>query len=171
MPAISVKTETVNSDTPDGTNDAENLTVSNSGDETLTFSVEPNDWFTLTNLDADANSSVGYQFKSKTDYDEIKYDWVDITDNADAHQDYSYYVDKTDFYEVELPFEFPFYGKKYKTMYIYNTGFVSFSEQIDYKESPAPPATFPSTATLYKHLIAPFSANHPYDAASSAGPY
>lgn len=170
-PAISVTPETVNIDTPYGTNAAENLTVSNSGDETLTFSVEPNDWFTLTNLDADANSSVGYQFKSKTDYDEIKYDWVDITDNADAHQDYSYYVDKTDFYEVELPFEFPFYGKKYKTMYIYNTGFVSFSEQIDYKEFPAPPATFPSTETLYKNLIAPFWGNHTMDAASSAGTY
>ena len=124
-PEISVTPESVTVDTPYGTDMAQTLTVNNGGNEALTFSVEPNAWFNITNLETDENSSLGYIYKSKTDYDEIEYNWIDITNDPETeHQDFTYYIDKTDYYTVELPFEFPFYGKKYKTMYIYNTGFI-----------------------------------------------
>ena len=61
---------------------------------------------------------------------------------------------------MELPFDFPFFGKNYKTMYIYNTGFVSFSEHTDYKEFPEPPSQIPTTDTFYTNIIAPFWGNH-----------
>ena len=171
-PEISVTPESVTVDTPYGTDMAQTLTVNNGGNEALTFSVEPNAWFNITNLETDENSSLGYIYKSKTDYDEIEYNWIDITNDPETeHQDFTYYIDKTDYYTVELPFEFPFYGKKYKTMYIYNTGFVSFSQHEDYKEFPAPPATFPTTETFYTNIIAPFWGNHSMDVSTTNGTY
>lgn len=171
-PEISVTPQTVTVDTPYGTNVSRTLTVNNAGNEALTFAVEPNDWFNLTDLTTDGNSSLGYIYKSKTDYDEVSYDWIDITADPEAeHQDFTYYLDKTDYYTVELPFEFPFYGKKYKTMYIYNTGFVSFSQHEDYKEFPVPPATFPTTETFYTNIIAPYWGNHTMDVSSKNGTF
>lgn len=171
-PEISVTPQTVTVDTPYGTNVSQTLTVNNAGNEALTFAVEPNDWFNLTDLTTDGNSSLGYIYKSKTDYDEVSYDWIDITADPEAeHQDFTYYLDKTDYYTVELPFEFPFYGKKYKTMYIYNTGFVSFSQHEDYKEFPVPPATFPTTETFYTNIIAPYWGNHTMDVSSKNGTF
>lgn len=171
-PEINVTPESVTVDTPYGTDMAQTLTVNNGGNEALTFSVEPNAWFNITNLETDENSSLGYIYKSKTDYDEIEYNWIDITNDPETeHQDFTYYIDKTDYYTVELPFEFPFYGKKYKTMYIYNTGFVSFSQHEDYKEFPAPPATFPTTETFYTNIIAPFWGNHSMDVSTTNGTY
>lgn len=85
---------------------------------------------------------------------------------------YAYYIDKTDFKKVELPFEFPFYGKKYKEMYIYNTGFVSFDAPVeDYKQFPEPPASLPTTETFYTNIICPFWGNHSMNTPSSDGVY
>ena len=171
-PEISVTPQTVTVNTPYGTNVSQTLTVNNAGNEALTFSVEPNDWLNLTDLTTDDNSSLGYEYKSKSDDDNVDYDWIDITSDPEAqHQDFTYYLDKTDYYTVELPFEFTFYGKKYKTMYIYNTGFVSFSKHEDYKEFPAPPATFPTTETFYTNIIAPYWGNHTMDVSTANGTY
>lgn len=148
------------------------LQVSNAGNEPLTFNIEPSDYVTLTDQLADENSSVGYVYKSATDYSDISYEWVDLTaDPAAEHKDMTYYLDKTDYHKVELPFEFPFYGKKYRTMWICNTGFVSFSEHADYKEFPAPPTQLPSTETFYTNIIAPFWGNHSMDTSEESGTY
>lgn len=150
----------------------EDLLVSNAGNEALTFNVEPSEYVTLTDQTADENSSVGYVYKSKSDYSDIAYDWIDLTKDPDAvHKDLTYYLDKTDYHKVELPFEFPFYGKKYKTMWICNSGFVSFSEHTDYKEFPEPPAGLPSTETFYTNIIAPFWGNHSMGSAEEDGTY
>ena len=102
----------------------------------------------------------------------MPYNWVDITSDYTEHMPYSYYIDQTDFKKVTLPFEFPFYGKKYKDMYIYNTGFVSFDAPVeDYKQFPEPPASLPTTETFYSNIICPFWGNHSMNTPSSDGVY
>lgn len=171
-PEIDVNPDALTLTTDCGTDIAQTLTVNNAGNEPLTFSIEPNDWFDLADLETETTAEIGYQYKSKTDDDNVVYDWVDITNDPEAtHQDFTYYLDKTDYYTVELPFEFPFYGKKYKTMYIYNVGFVSFTQHEDYKEFPTPPTELPTDGTFYTNIIAPFWGNHTMDVSTKNGTF
>lgn len=164
--------ESLEAVTPYGTNVEKTIQVTNEGDENLTFSAEPASWFSASDLEATGKSSVDYVFKSKLDGFDIPYNWVDITNDYTEHMPYAYYIDKTDFKKVELPFEFPFYGKKYKSMYIYNTGFVSFDAPVeDYKQFPEPPASLPTTETFYTNIICPFWGNHSMNTPSSDGVY
>lgn len=164
--------ESLEVETPYGTNVEKTILVTNEGDENLAFSVEPASWFSASDLEATGKSSVDYVFKSKLDGFDIPYNWVDITNDYTEHMPYAYYIDKTDFKKVELPFEFPFYGKKYKSMYIYNTGFVSFDAPVeDYKQFPEPPASLPTTETFYTNIICPFWGNHSMNTPSSDGVY
>lgn len=172
VPEWSLSPESIDESTPYSVNINKDLTITNNGNETLKFSVEPSLWVDMTDLTSNENSSIEYICKSASDYSDIEYNWIDLTSDPEAtHQDMSYYLDKTDYYKVELPFEFPFFGKKYKTMYIYNTGFVSFSEHTDYKEFPEPPAEIPTTETFYTNIIAPFWGNHTMGTAEDDGTY
>ena len=164
--------ESLEVETPYGTNVEKTIQVTNEGDENLTFSAEPASWFSASDLEATGKSTVDYVFKSKLDGFDIPYKWVDITNDYTEHMPYAYYIDKTDFKKVELPFEFPFYGKKYKEMYIYNTGFVSFDAPVEnYKQFPEPPASLPTTETFYTNIICPFWGNHSMNTPSSDGVY
>ena len=164
--------ESLKVETPYGTNVEKTIQVTNEGDENLTFSAEPASWYTASDLEAKGNSTVDYVFKSKLDGFDVPYNWVDITNDYTEHMPYAYYINKTDFKKVELPFEFPFYGKKYKSMYIYNTGFVSFDAPVeDYKQFPEPPASLPTTETFYTNIICPFWGNHSMNTPSSDGVY
>ena len=164
--------ESLKVETPYGTNVEKTIQVTNEGDENLAFSVEPASWFSASDLEAAGKSSVDYVFKSKLDGFDVPYNWVDITNDYTEHMPYAYYINKTDFKKVELPFEFPFYGKKYKSMYIYNTGFVSFDAPVeDYKQFPEPPASLPTTETFYTNIICPFWGNHSMNTPSSDGVY
>ena len=173
VPVMAVNPESIEETTPYGKNVYKSLTVSNSGDENLQFTVEPDTWFHVTDLEADDQTAkVDYVFKAKSEGDDVAYDWQDITEDYTEHMPYSYYIDKTDYKKVELPFEFPFYGKKYKYMYIYNTGFVSFDAPVeDYKQFPEPPISLPSTDTFYSNLICPFWGNHSMGTSSADGAY
>ena len=164
--------ESIEEETAYGTNIAKTIQVTNEGDENLTFSAEPASWYTASDQAADDKSTIDYVFKSKLDGFDIPYKWVDITNDYTEHMPYAYYIDKTDFKKVTLPFEFPFYGKKYKEMYIYNTGFVSFDAPVeDYKQFPEPPASLPTTETFYTNIICPFWGNHSMNTPSSDGVY
>ena len=164
--------ESLKVETPYGTNVKETIQVTNEGDENLTFSAEPASWYTASDLEANGNSTVDYVFKSKLDGFDVPYNWVDITNDYTEHMPYAYYINKTDFKKVTLPFEFPFYGNKYKEMYIYNTGFVSFDAPVeDYKQFPEPPASLPTTETFYTNIICPFWGNHSMNTPSSDGVY
>lgn len=172
-PGWSITPEALDITTPYGVNVEKTISVTNSGNETLEFGILPDGWFKVDDLTAnDKETSVNYTFKSKSDGDDVAYDWIDITTDYDSHQPLSYYLDKTDFYTLELPFEFTFYGKKYKTAYVYNTGFVSFDKpETDYKQFPEPPAAIPTTDTFYKNIIAPFWGNHTMGSTSTDGTY
>ena len=164
--------KSIEEETPYGTDVVKTIQVTNEGDENLTFSAEPASWYTASDQEATDKSTVDYVFKSKLDGFDVPYKWVDITNDYTEHMPYAYYIDKTDFKKVELPFEFPFYGKKYKEMYIYNTGFVSFDAPVeDYKQFPEPPASLPTTETFYTNIICPFWGNHSMNTPSSDGVY
>ncbi len=171
-PVWSATPDVVEVETPYGENIKQNITVTNTGDEPLTFAAEPDTWYRSLDVAEEGKSMVDYVFRSKSDGFDVPFNWVDITEDYTEHMPYSYYIDKTDFKKVTLPFEFPFYGKKYKEMYIYNTGFVSFDEPVeDYKQFPEPPASLPTTETFYSNIICPFWGNHSMNTPSADGVY
>ena len=172
-PLWSVSPEAIEEETPYGVNVVKNdIKVTNNGDENLTFSAEPATWYRALDVEEEGDSQVDYVFHSKSDGFDVPFEWVDITSDYTEHMPYSYYIDKTDFKKVTLPFEFPFYGKKYKEMYIYNTGFVSFDAPVeDYKQFPEPPASLPTTETFYSNIICPFWGNHSMNTPSTDGVY
>ncbi len=171
-PQWDINVESIEATTDYGVDVETSVVVTNNGNEDLKFTIVPNSVISVKDNTIDETTSIDYVYKSGTDYSEITCEWIDLVSDPDAvHQDMTYYLDKTDFYTVELPFEFPFYGKNYSTMYIYNTGFVSFSEHTDYKMFPEPPASIPTTDTFYTNIIAPFWGNHTMGSTSEDGTY
>ncbi|MBQ7941226.1 MAG: S8 family serine peptidase [Muribaculaceae bacterium] len=158
-------TETVES----GAELTKELTVSNSGDENLVFSVLPGAFTNIIDNNP-GDADVSYAYKTAVDDENIAYEWVDIeTTGLGEQYNFSYY-NQNDYTTVELPFEFPFYGKKYTEMYIYNTGFVSFTKRDDQNMWPEPPAVFPG-GSIYTNIIAPYWGLHTMDVSKTAGTY
>lgn len=157
--------ETVESGTPLH----KELTVSNNGNETLLYAITPDPLVRMT-LPDNADASTTYSYAFSGDDSSVKFDWVDIeTNGLGTQHDMSYY-NLHDYVAVDLPFEFPFYGKKYSRMYIYNTGFVSFTERHDDRLWPEPPGDFPQ-GSVYTNIIAPYWGLHSMDQTKTAGTY
>lgn len=157
-------TETVES----GAELKKDLTVTNTGDEDLTFSLISGSFTTVTDANA-SEGKVSYIYKSAVD-GEAEFEWVDIeTTGLGEQYNFSFY-NENDYTTVTLPFEFPFYGEKYTEMYIYNTGFVSFTKRDDQKIWPEPPAVFPE-GSIYTNIIAPYWGLHTCDQSKTAGTY
>lgn len=158
-------TETLESGTPL----VKELTVTNSGNEPLTYAITPDPLVRLTLPDnPDAVTSYDYSFSG--DDSNVKFDWIDIETNGLGTQHGMTYYNLHDYVEVELPFEFPFYGRKYNKMYVYNTGFVSFTERHDDRIWPEPPAEFPE-GSVYTNIIAPYWGMHTMDQTRTAGTF
>lgn len=148
---------------------ARTFTVSNSGNETLRYSVKGDEMVSLT-LPEKENATTSYSYASSLDNTGVKFAWQDIeTTGLGTHNNLSYYM-MHDYVAVELPFDFPFYGKKFNKMYVYNTGFVSFTERHDDKLWPEPPAEFPA-GSVYTNIIAPYWGLHSMDETRNAGTY
>lgn len=144
------------------------LEISNSGNEPLVYAFTPSDGVKVT-VPENETSKVSYTYGASVDK-EADYEWIDIVDNGiGVHNAFRYY-DSHDYAEVELPFEFPYYGKKYSKMYIYNTGFVSFTQRRDDKIWPEPPAEFPE-GTVFTNIIAPYWGLHAMNTTKTAGTY
>lgn len=168
-PGLDLSFESVEATLASGTPLVKTLTVKNDGNETLTYAVTPNAMFNLT-VPAKADSRTSYAYASATDDPAVKFDWIDVeTNGLGTHHALGYYLEH-DYVEVELPFEFPFYGHKYNKMYVYNTGFVSFTQRNDDKIWPEPPGDFPD-GTIYNNLIAPYWGLHAMDQTATAGTY
>lgn len=152
-----------------GTEMKKPLTISNSGNETLVYSIKPNPAYISFTEDTE-DAKVSYAYTASIDDSSIKYEWVDIeSPGLGEHNNFTYY-NTHDYVAVELPFEFPYYGKKYSKMYIYNTGFVSFTERDDQKIWPEPPVDFPG-GTIYTNVIAPYWGLHTMDTSKTGGTY
>lgn len=157
--------ETVESRTPLH----KDLVVSNNGNETLLYSITPAPGVRLS-LPENAASTTSYQYSFSGDDSNVKFEWVDIETNGLGEQRGMTYYLSHDFVAVDLPFEFPFYGKKYSKMYVYNSGFVSFTERRDDKLWPQPPAEFPA-GTLFTNIIAPYWGMHSMDQTKTSGTF
>ena len=158
-------TETVES----GAELSKELTIKNTGDENLVYSIVPGSFTTVTDSNI-GEAKVSYIYTSATDDENVKFEWIDIETTGLGERNAFSYYNTHDYVAVELPFEFPFYGEKYNKMYIYNTGFISFTERNDDKVWPEPPAAFPG-GTVYTNLIAPYWGLHTMDQTKSAGTY
>lgn len=158
-------TETVES----GTELAKELVITNNGDEPLTYSVVGGNITSVAD-EVTEGASVSYIYSSATDNENTKFEWIDIETNGLGEQyNFSFY-NRNDYTTVKLPFEFPFYGKKYTELYLYNTGFVSFTKRDDQKIWPEPPADFPG-GTIYTNIIAPYWGLHTMSTDKTAGTY
>lgn len=157
--------ETVESGTPL----SRQLTVTNNGNETLRYSISPDPIARMT-LPANDDASTSYVYSFSGDDPSVKFDWVDIETNGLGEQHTMSYYQLHDYVAVDLPFEFPFYGQKYNRMYIYNTGFVSFTERHDDRLWPEPPAEFPE-GSVYTNIIAPYWGMHSMDQTRTAGTF
>ncbi len=145
------------------------LTITNMGNESLVYSITPNpEYFSFSDITEGAK--VAYSYSASVDDKNVSFDWIDIETTGLGEQNNFTYYNANDYVEVTLPFEFPFYGKNYNKMYIYNTGFVSFTKRNDDKIWPEPPAEFPQ-GTIYTNIIAPYWGLHTCDQSKSAGTY
>lgn len=169
VPTLTLGAEGFNETVEAGTPLHRDLTVANNGNEALRYSVKPNNDVRVTLPEQDG-ASTGYMYSSSIDDPNVKFDWVDIETNGLGVQTTFSAYNQHDFVAVELPFEFPFYGRKYSRMYIYNTGFVSFTERHDDRIWPEPPADFPG-GSVYTNLIAPYWGLHSMDITRTAGTF
>lgn len=144
------------------------LVISNTGNETMTYAVAPDAMVKMT-VPEKADTKVSYVYTAAVD-NQTSFDWVDIETNGLGTQNAFRYYNGHDYVAVELPFEFPFYGRKYSRMYIYNTGFISFTERHDDKIWPEPPGEFP-TGSIFTNIIAPYWGLHSMNTTKTAGTY
>lgn len=168
-PDMVLNIESIKETLPSGTPLQKVLTVENKGNEALTYAIAPDPMVALT-LPEREDSHVSYTYSAAVDDSNVTFDWVDIENNGLGTQHSMSYYMLHDFVAVDLPFDFPFYGEKYKRMYIYNTGFISFTERRDDKLWPEPPADFPQ-GTVYNNMIAPYWGLHSMDQTKTAGTY
>ena len=168
-PEISLGYYSIDTTLLSGTDYLRPLSIFNMGNESLVYTITPNpEFFSFTDLDD--NTKVAYSYSASIDDKNVTFDWVDIETTGLGEQNNFTYYNSHDYVEVTLPFEFPFYGNNYRKMYIYNTGFVSFTKRNDDKVWPEPPAEFPA-GTIYTNIIAPYWGLHTCDQNKTAGTY
>lgn len=149
--------------------EAKPLTIKNTGNEPLQYAVTAGEHVSYK-PDFATSTGTAYTYVSNENNSSVKFDWIDITSDETAeHNSFTYYM-AHDYVAVDLPFDFPFYGKNYNRMYVYNTGFVSFTERTDEHAWPEPPADFPG-GTIYTNIIAPYWGLHSMDQTRTAGTY
>ena len=151
------------------TKQARPLTIENTGNETLTYALSAGQFLDY-NPDFATSKGTGYTYASNEDSEAVKFNWVDIVDKEGTEHNAFTYYNLHDYVAVDLPFDFPFYGKTYRRMYVYNTGFVSFTERTDEHMWPEPPTDFPQ-GSIYTNVIAPYWGLHTMDQTKSAGTY
>lgn len=145
------------------------LSISNSGNAPMSYTVTAGNYVEYTPTFAD-NSSVTYRYSASVDDSASRRDWFDIeTNGLGDYKGLPYFIDHS-YVEVQLPFEFPFYDRKYSTMYVYNSGFVSFTKRSDDASWPEPPGEFPE-GSIFTNLIAPYWGMHSMSQTMTAGIY
>ena len=169
-PTIELSYTEINDSVDSGAELIKPLTITNNGNEALVYSITPNPEYVAFADAVTEGAEVSYSYAASIDDSAVKYEWIDIETTGLGEQNNFTYYNNNDFVAVELPFAFPYYGKEYTKMYIYNTGFVSFTERDDQKIWPEPPAEFPG-GTIYTNIIAPYWGLHTMDTSKSAGTY
>ncbi len=168
-PAIELSFDAVTETVESGTPLHKDLVITNNGNETLEYALTPDPLvrYTIPELE---NASTSYIYSFSGDDSSVEYNWIDVeTTGLGEQNDVNYYL-MHDYVTVDLPFEFPFYGRKYTRMYVYNSGFISFTERRDDKIWPQPPAEFPE-GSVFTNIIAPYWGMHSMDQTKTAGTF
>ncbi|NME70890.1 S8 family serine peptidase, partial [Flammeovirga aprica] len=109
------------------------ITVSNKGEYPLTYFIPGfGDEKVIEEWDLDYHS---YGYRPKVSHKgETDYEWIEISDTGIDITDFMKKYDRkeleTQFYPIELPFEFPFYDKKYTTLYFTSYVIMTVSDSI-----------------------------------------
>lgn len=152
-----------------GTEFYQPLIINNRGNEILKYSITPKpEYFSFNDFNNNAN--VTYSYRASVDDKNVVFDWFDIESSGLGEQNNFTYYSTHDYVEVNLPFRFPYFGKTYNKMYIYNSGFISFTKRNDDQIWPEPPSDFPA-GTIYTNIIAPYWGLHTMDQSKTAGTY
>lgn len=168
-PGIDFSFESVNEYVMSGDPLHKDLVITNTGDEDLVYSIVPNPIAQLS-LPANESAKTSYIYSYSDDDANVSFEWEDIETNGKGTFNGLGYYGLHDYATVELPFEFTYYGKTYNKIYIYNTGFVSFTERHDDNLWPEPPAEFPQ-GSVYSNIIAPYWGLHSPNQTTTSGTY
>ncbi len=145
------------------------LNISNTGNAPMNYTLTAGNYIDYAPAFTE-DSEVSYSYTASVDNPAAKREWIDIeTTGLGNYNGLPYFVDHS-YIEVPLPFEFPFYDNEYSTMYVYNSGFVSFTKRSDDASWPEPPVDFPE-GSIYTNLIAPYWGMHSMDQSMTAGIY
>lgn len=167
-PAADLSVEAIEAAVEHGQPMVQDVVLTNSGNEPLVYAFSAADDIAL-GVPRNETSQTAYAYDAAVD-GTASYNWVDIMDNGKGVQNTYRYYNEHDYVEVELPFTFNFYGQDYNRMYVYNTGFVSFTKRRDDKLWPEPPGDFPA-GSVFTNIIAPYWGLHSMDTRKSAGTY
>ena len=168
-PEIAISPDHITDTVASGTPISQTVSIANNGNETLRYAIAPDRLVSLTFPEKE-DAVTSYAYSSSGDDSSLKFKWEDIETNGLGEQRTLSYYMSHDYVAVDLPFEFPFYGQKYNKLYVYNSGFVSFTERHDDAIWPEPPAEFPQ-GTVYTNIIAPYWGLHSMDQTKTAGTF
>lgn len=169
VPVLELSADAFNEEVTSGENLHRDLTIANRGNEPLTYSITPTPIVKMA-FPENETSSITYKYEYSEDENDVEFDWIDVeTTGLGEHTALSYY-NLHDFITVPLDFEFPFYGERYDTIFVYNTGFVSFTRREDQNAWPEPPADYPS-GSIYTNMIAPYWGLHSPNTTNTSGTY
>lgn len=167
-PDVELSFDAISETLESGTPLSKVLIVSNNGNETLKYAFTGDENVRIS-VPEKADTEISYTYVASADGG-ATFAWEDIETNGLGTLNTFRYYNQHDYVAVDLPFEFPFYGKKYSKMYIYNTGFISFTERHDDRIWPEPPAEFPQ-GSVYTNMIAPYWGLHSMNTTKTAGTY
>lgn len=165
VPEIGLSYETLDEVIPYGESKAVPLTVSNSGNEPLEVGVAAGSHM-IYSPSYGSDAGVTYTVTSSHDI----FEWVDITEDERTKHSNLTALMANDFVTVDIPFKFYFYGQPYTKMYVYNAGFISFTNRGESRLWPEPPAEFP-LGTTYTNIIAPYWGLHSPGETRTSGIY
>lgn len=168
VPVATLSYSSLNVTIPSGEKKKEPLTVTNDGNEPLEVALVPGNFISY-NAAYEEGSRTNYSWASSVDDPSQAREWVDIETNGLGTQyTYTYFM-LHDILELDLPFDFPYYGKTYNHVQVFDSGFLTFNSYTDEGGVwPEPPASFPA-GTTYKNVIAPYWGLHTMDITTTAG--
>ncbi|RME44241.1 MAG: choice-of-anchor D domain-containing protein, partial [Deltaproteobacteria bacterium] len=147
-PRVTASPTTITAATPHGTTTQRNFTLANSGGATLRYRLQATQDDTPSPARGGPDA-YGHLWIDSTDPQGPSFEWIDISSTG-----IPVILDNDDYtYPIDLGFDFPFYGKRYRNVTIGSNGFLGFSPDFSYTlgiPSQLPDAMAPN------NLIAPF---------------
>lgn len=136
-PEISISALSLNDTVTIGDSSLTELTITNSGDVSLNYSIQIDD--NADNTDASGGpDDYGYRWRDSDQPNSINFIWQDISGTGSVLSISS----SDDSYEaVNLSYAFPFYGVDYTTIYVGTNGFITFETGNSSLSNTAIPST------------------------------